>query len=103
MSKIQMLCQLCVPFCGCTLVLNTYLTAFVSAYGTTVQAIVRHVNFQQIKCLLLGSPGFVKDDFFEFLNMEAVRREERVRLATAITDVSTVAVYTPDIVEEYRI
>ncbi|CAN0498597.1 unnamed protein product, partial [Ectocarpus sp. 12 AP-2014] len=42
------------------------------------QAIVRHVNFQQIKCLLLGSPGFVKDDFFEFLNLEAVRREERV-------------------------
>lgn len=42
------------------------------------QAIVRHVNFLQIKCLLLGSPGFVKDDFFEFLNLEAVRREERV-------------------------
>lgn len=42
------------------------------------QAIVRHVNFQLIKCLLLGSPGFVKDDFFEFLNLEAVRREERV-------------------------
>lgn len=56
------------------------LTAFVSPYGATMQAIVRHVNFQQIKCLLLGSPGFVKDDFFEFLNMEAVRREERVRL-----------------------
>ncbi len=46
---------------------------------TIEQAIVRHVDFQQIKCLLLGSPGFVKDDFFEFLNLEAVRREERVR------------------------
>lgn len=45
---------------------------------TAEQAIVRHVDFQQIKCLLLGSPGFVKDDFFEFLNLEAVRREERV-------------------------
>lgn len=43
------------------------------------QAIVRHVNFEQIKCVLLGSPGFVKDDFFNFLNLEAVRREERVR------------------------
>ena len=51
---------------------------------TTEQAIVRHVNFQQIKCLLLGSPGFVKDDFFEFLNLEAVRREERVSLRTSI-------------------
>lgn len=51
------------------------------AYFATVQAIVRHVNFEQIKCLLLGSPGFVKDDFFEFLNLEAVRREQRVRLA----------------------
>ncbi|CAN0293174.1 unnamed protein product [Ectocarpus sp. 12 AP-2014] len=47
-------------------------------YEAVYQAIVRHVNFQQIKCLLLGSPGFVKDDFFEFLNLEAVRREERV-------------------------
>lgn len=36
------------------------------------------MNFQQVKCLLLGSPGFVKDDFFEFLNLEATRREERV-------------------------
>lgn len=70
------------------------LTAFVSAYGATMQAIVRHVNFQQIKCLLLGSPGFVKDDFFEFLNMEAVRREERVRLATAIALLSTFAWYS---------
>lgn len=51
--------------------------------GAGDQAIVRHVNFQQIKCLLLGSPGFVKDDFFQFLNLEAVRREERVRLQVA--------------------
>ncbi|CAM9146336.1 unnamed protein product [Ascophyllum nodosum] len=47
-------------------------------YEAVYQAIVRHVNFEQIKCVLLGSPGFVKDDFFEFLNLEAVRREERV-------------------------
>lgn len=46
-------------------------------YEAVYQAIVRHVNFEQIKCLLLGSPGFVKDDFFEFLNLEAVRREQR--------------------------
>lgn len=51
---------------------------------TTEQAIVRHVNFQQIKCLLLGSPGFVKDDFFEFLNLEAVRREERVSFCVSL-------------------
>lgn len=60
------------------------LASILSSHGfdivgfSTAQAIVRHVNFQQIKCLLLGSPGFVKDDFFEFLNLEAVRREERV-------------------------
>lgn len=54
-------------------------TVFARAYHANMQAIVRHVNFEQIKCLLLGSPGFVKDDFFEFLNLEAVRREQRVR------------------------
>ena len=58
-------------------------TALPRAYYATVQAIVRHVNFEQIKCLLLGSPGFVKDDFFEFLNLEAVRREQRVRQTRA--------------------
>lgn len=47
-------------------------------YEAVYQAILRHVNFQQIKCLLLGSPGFVKDDFVEYLNLEAVRRDERV-------------------------
>lgn len=60
------------------------LTFFRPWCRATYQAIVRHINFQLIKCLLLGSPGFVKDDFFEYLNLEAVRRDERVGPASLV-------------------
>lgn len=42
------------------------------------QAILRHVDMTQIKCVLLASPGFVKDDFFAYLQQESVRREDRI-------------------------
>uniref|UniRef100_A0A7S0CJY0 Eukaryotic peptide chain release factor subunit 1 n=1 Tax=Proboscia inermis TaxID=420281 RepID=A0A7S0CJY0_9STRA len=41
------------------------------------QAILRHVDFSKIKCVLIGSPGFVKDDFYKFLQTEATRRSDR--------------------------
>jgi len=31
----------------------------------------------QLKCCLLGSPGFVKDDFFQYMLEECVKREDR--------------------------
>jgi protein pelota len=42
------------------------------------QAILRHVDFSQIKCVVLASPGFVKDDFYQYLLQESVRRDDRV-------------------------
>jgi protein pelota len=42
------------------------------------QAILRHVDFTQIKCVVLASPGFVKDDFYKYLLQESVRRDDRV-------------------------
>ncbi len=42
-----------------------------------MQAIVRHVDFKVVKCVLLASPGFVKDDFFTFMMDQAVRRDIR--------------------------
>jgi protein pelota len=46
-------------------------------YDAVYRAILDKIDFSLVKCVLLGSPGFVKDDFFEFLNLEAVRREDR--------------------------
>lgn len=41
------------------------------------QAVLRHVDFAQVKCLLIGSPGFVAQDFVSYVNQESVRREDR--------------------------
>lgn len=41
------------------------------------QAILRHIDFSKVKCVLLGSPGFVKDDFYQYMIVESVRREDR--------------------------
>lgn len=40
-------------------------------------AVVRHVDFSIVKCLVIAGPGFSKDQFKEFLDLEAVRRSDR--------------------------
>jgi protein pelota len=46
-------------------------------YEAVYQALLRHTDFTTIKCVLLASPGFVKDDFYQYLLAESVRREDR--------------------------
>eukprot|EP00980_Cylindrotheca_fusiformis_P024256 scaffold11680_cov142-Cylindrotheca_fusiformis.AAC.14 len=41
------------------------------------QAILRHIDFSKVKVLLIGSPGYVKDDFLKYLQEESVRRDDR--------------------------
>ena len=36
-------------------------------FEAVTQAILRHVNFDIIKCVLVASPGFTKDQFFEYM------------------------------------
>lgn len=47
-------------------------------YEAVYQAVLRHVDFNQVKVVLVGSPGFVKDDFFAYAMQESVRREGRL-------------------------
>ncbi|MEW5298236.1 MAG: hypothetical protein WDW36_001381 [Sanguina aurantia] len=49
-------------------------TKFMEAVFT---AVIRHVDFAVVKCLVIAGPGFAKDSFREFLDAEAVRREIR--------------------------
>lgn len=49
-------------------------------YETILQAILRHINFEIVKCFLIASPGFVKEQFSEYLWSEAVRAEYKVLL-----------------------
>ncbi|KAJ3190284.1 hypothetical protein HDU85_000579 [Gaertneriomyces sp. JEL0708] len=44
------------------------------------QAILRHVNFDIVKVLILASPGFVKDSLYKFIFDQAVRTDNKVVL-----------------------
>ena len=46
-------------------------------YEAIYQATLRHVDFNQIKCVLCASPGYVKDDFYKYMLEESVRRDDR--------------------------
>ncbi|KAL7580219.1 hypothetical protein ACA910_012964 [Epithemia clementina (nom. ined.)] len=56
---------------------NQHSKATKKFYESVYQAILRHVDFTRVKVVLLGSPGFVKDDFFKYLLEESTKREDR--------------------------
>ena len=41
------------------------------------EAIVRHVDWEVVQCLVIAGPGFTKDSFRTFLDAEAVRQDNR--------------------------
>ncbi|KAI9907637.1 hypothetical protein PsorP6_003414 [Peronosclerospora sorghi] len=49
-------------------------------YENIVRSIRQHINFSLVKCVLLASPGFVKDDFFKFMIEQAIRQDEKLIL-----------------------
>lgn len=44
-------------------------------YEQILQAVMKHVNLSVIKCILVASPGFTKDQFLEYLWKEAARHD----------------------------
>lgn len=49
-------------------------------YDQILQAILRHINFDVVKCVLVASPGFVKDQFMEYMLQQAVKLDYKVLL-----------------------
>ncbi|XP_058120287.1 protein pelota [Anopheles ziemanni] len=47
-------------------------------YDAVMQGILRHVNFDVVKCILVASPGFVKDQFYEYMFQQAVKTDNKV-------------------------
>ena len=43
-----------------------------------MQGILRHVNFEVVKCVLLASPGFVKEQCFDYMIQVAVKNDIKV-------------------------
>ncbi|XP_023011677.1 pelota mRNA surveillance and ribosome rescue factor [Leptinotarsa decemlineata] len=49
-------------------------------YDNVMQSILRHVNFDVVKCVLIASPGFVRDQFCEYLFQTAVKTDNKLLL-----------------------
>lgn len=49
-------------------------------YDTVMQAILRHVNFDIVKCIIIASPGFVRDQFYEYMFQTAIKTDNKVLL-----------------------
>ncbi|KYN43391.1 Protein pelota [Trachymyrmex septentrionalis] len=49
-------------------------------YESIMQGILRHINFDLVKCVILASPGFVKDQFMDYMIQQAVKSDNKVIL-----------------------
>ncbi|XP_074096166.1 protein pelota-like [Cotesia typhae] len=49
-------------------------------YENIMQAILRHVNFDIVKCVIVASPGFVKDQFMEYMIQQAIKTDNKLLL-----------------------
>ncbi|XP_073981649.1 pelota mRNA surveillance and ribosome rescue factor isoform X2 [Rhodnius prolixus] len=47
-------------------------------FESVMQGILRHVNFDIVKCVLLASPGFVRDQFYEYMFQEALKTDNKL-------------------------
>ncbi|XP_034951418.1 protein pelota [Chelonus insularis] len=47
-------------------------------YENVFQALMRHINFDIVKCVIIASPGFVKDQFFEYMIQQAVKTDNKL-------------------------
>ncbi|CAG8547189.1 13293_t:CDS:10 [Ambispora leptoticha] len=49
-------------------------------YEQVMQSIIRHVNFDVVKVVIIASPGFVKDQLYEHIFAEAVKSDNKTLL-----------------------
>ncbi|XP_071849133.1 protein pelota homolog [Apostichopus japonicus] len=49
-------------------------------YDAVMQGILRHIKFDVVKCIIIASPGFVKDQFYEYLFQEAGKQDNKILL-----------------------
>ncbi|XP_046390003.1 protein pelota [Ischnura elegans] len=49
-------------------------------FESVMQGILRHINFDIVKCVLIASPGFVKDQFFEYMFNQAIKTDNKTLL-----------------------
>ena len=43
-----------------------------------IQALLRHVNFDIVKAIIVASPGFVRQQFFDYMYQQAVKTDNKL-------------------------
>ncbi|KAJ3681205.1 hypothetical protein LUZ60_015694 [Juncus effusus] len=54
-----------------------YETALKKFFEHVLQALIKHIDFSIVRCVVIASPGFTKDQFRDYLLLEAERRQLR--------------------------
>ncbi|CAI0458914.1 unnamed protein product [Linum tenue] len=54
-----------------------YDSALNKFFQNVLQAFLKHVDFNVVRCAVIGSPGFTKDQFHRYLLLEAEKKELR--------------------------
>lgn len=54
-----------------------YESALKKFFENVLQAVLKHIDFKIVRCLVIASPGFTKDQFRDYLLLEAERRQLR--------------------------
>lgn len=49
-------------------------------YDTVMASIIRHINFDIVKAVIIASPGFVKDQFFDYMLKTAIQTDNKLLL-----------------------
>eukprot|EP01103_Thecamoeba_quadrilineata_P010548 TRINITY_DN2309_c0_g1_i1.p1 TRINITY_DN2309_c0_g1~~TRINITY_DN2309_c0_g1_i1.p1 ORF type:complete len:387 (+),score=70.83 TRINITY_DN2309_c0_g1_i1:46-1206(+) len=51
--------------------------ALEKSFENTMHALIRHLNFEVLTCVIIASPGFIKDQFIQYMNIEMQRQNLR--------------------------
>lgn len=54
-----------------------YESALKKFFENVLQALLKHIDFKIVRCLVIASPGFTKDQFRDYILLEAERRQLR--------------------------
>ncbi|PAN40550.1 hypothetical protein PAHAL_7G324100 [Panicum hallii] len=55
-----------------------YESALKKFFEHVLQALLKHIDFEVVQCVVIASPGFTKDQFRDYMFLEAARRDLRV-------------------------
>src|SRR5690606_11648411 len=54
--------------------------AIITFYELILSQILRLINFNVVKCIVLASPGFIKDDFYEYMFKQCQINSNKYRI-----------------------